>query len=141
MLQTVSMMLGGHAAIRLIENDVYTGAQSDLKRATEVIRTMIMKLGMSDEMGLIYLGNEEEIFVGMEFGKSREFSEEYATRIDRIVSDTLKGCYQVAVDTLKQNIGKLHGLASLLMDRETINRDEFVSFMDGTAAAIQPAHP
>ncbi len=140
MLQSVSMMLGGHAAIRIIENDVYTGAQSDLKRATDIIRTMVTKLGMSDELGTIYLGKDQEVFVGMEFGQVREYSEEYATRVDKEVSSILSQCYEVTMNTLKANIGKLHGLAKMLIDKETINREEFLSFMDGPApqpAAVQ----
>ena len=129
MLQSVSMMLGGHAAIRIIENDVYTGAQSDLKRATEIIRTMITKLGMSDDLGTIYLGKDQEVFVGMEFGQVREYSEEYATRVDKEVSSIMDECYQVAMNTLKANIEKLHGLAKLLIEKETVNREEFLSFM------------
>lgn len=130
MLQMISMMLGGHAAIKIIENDVYTGAQSDLKRATELIRTMITKLGMSDKIGTVYLGSDQEIFVGMEFGQSRDFSEETATRIDHEVSDLLAQCYQVAVDTLNNNIDKLHGLAKLLMEKETLNREDFLAFIN-----------
>ena len=130
MLQMISMMLGGHAAIKLIENDVYTGAQSDLKRATEIIRMMITKLGMSDQLGTIYLGNDQEIFVGMEFGQSREYSEQTAVMIDSEVSSIMKSCYQVATETLKNNIDKLHGLADLLIEKETINREEFLSFMN-----------
>ncbi|HSK69945.1 MAG TPA: ATP-dependent zinc metalloprotease FtsH, partial [Candidatus Limnocylindria bacterium] len=139
MLQTVSMMLGGHAAIKIIENDVYTGAQSDLKRATEVIRTMVTKLGMSDNLGTIYLGKDQEVFVGMEFGQVREYSEEYATRVDKEVSDIMGRCYQVTMETLKANIDKLHGLARLLMEKETLGREEFVSFMSDATPALNPA--
>ncbi len=133
MLQMISMMLGGHASIKIIENDVYTGAQSDLKRATELIRTMITKLGMSDKIGTVYLGSDQEIFVGMEFGHSRDFSEETAKLIDHEVSDLLAQCYQVALDTLKNNIDKLHGLAKLLMEKETLNREDFLNFMNAGA--------
>ena len=134
MLQTISMMLGGHAAVKLIENDIYTGAQSDLKRATELIRTMITKLGMSENIGTLYLGNDQEIFVGMEFGQSREFSEETATKVDHEVSSMMNKSYDVAMNLLKTHIEKLHGLAKLLIEKETINREEFLSFMDGTTA-------
>ena len=139
MLQTISMMLGGHAAIKIIENDVYTGAQSDLKRATEVIRTMITKLGMSDEIGTLYLGNDQEIFVGMEFGQAREFGEDLATRIDQEVSSMIGKCYDTAINTLKANMDKLHGLAKLLIEKETINRDEFVKFMDSSSFELLPS--
>jgi cell division protease FtsH len=132
MLQTISMMLGGHAAVKLIENDIYTGAQSDLKRATEVIRTMVTKLGMSENIGTLYLGNDQEIFVGMEFGQSREFSEETATKVDHEVSSMMRKSYDVAMSLLKTHIDKLHGLAKLLMEKETINREEFLQFMNDT---------
>ena len=141
MLQTISMMFGGHAAIKLIENDIYTGAQSDLKRATELARYMVTKLGMSDKLGTIYLGNDHEVFVGMEFGQSREYSEHLADEIDREVAATLNKCYEVTMDTLKDHTDKLHGLAKLLMEKETIMRDEFLAFMDseGEAYVGQPA--
>ena len=135
MLQTISMMFGGHAAIKLIENDIYTGAQSDLKRATELARYMVTKLGMSDKLGTIYLGNDHEVFVGMEFGQSREYSEHLADEIDREVAATLNKCYEVTMDTLKDHTDKLHGLAKLLMEKETIMRDEFLAFMDGEGEA------
>ena len=135
MLQTISMMFGGHAAIKLIENDIYTGAQSDLKRATELARYMVTKLGMSDKLGTIYLGNDHEVFVGMEFGQSREYSEHLADEIDREVAATLNKCYEVTMDTLKDHTDKLHGLAKLLMEKETIMRDEFLAFMDSDGEA------
>ncbi len=141
MLQTISMMFGGHAAIKLIENDIYTGAQSDLKRATELARYMVTKLGMSDKLGTIYLGNDHEVFVGMEFGQSREYSEHLADEIDREVAATLNKCYEVTMDTLKEHTDKLHGLAKLLMEKETIMRDDFLAFMDseGEAYVAKPA--
>ncbi len=139
MLQMVSMMLGGHAAIKIIENDVYTGAQSDLKKATEVIRTMVTKLGMSDALGTVYLGNDQEVFVGMEFGQSREYSEDYARKIDHEVASLLEKSYQVALKTLKDHIDKLHGLANLLIERETVTREEFLAFMDAKVPELIPA--
>ncbi|MHC1785475.1 MAG: ATP-dependent zinc metalloprotease FtsH [Christensenellales bacterium] len=131
MLQQISMMLGGHAAIKIIENDIYTGAQSDLKRATEVCRMMVTQLGMSDKIGTVYLGHDQEVFVGMEFGQSREYSEHVAADIDREVATILGQCYQVTMDTLKANMDKLHGLANLLIEKETVSREEFVRFMGG----------
>lgn len=130
MMQQVSMMLGGHAAIKIIENDVYTGAQSDLKRATEVVRVMVTQLGMSDKIGTIYLGHDQEVFVGMEFGQSREYSEHVAAEIDREVAGIMTQCYQLTMETIKNNIDKLHGLANLLIEKETVTRDEFLNFMN-----------
>lgn len=130
LLQDIAMMLGGHAAIKLVENDIYTGAQSDLQRATDICRQMITKLGMSDAIGTIYLGSDQEVFVGMEFGHSRDFSEEVQAKIDKEVDAMLRGCYQVAIDTLTAHMDDLHGLARLLMEKETIGRDEFLAFMN-----------
>ncbi len=138
MLQTIAMMLGGHAAIKIIEDDVYTGAQSDLKRATEVIRTMVTKLGMSDNIGTVYLGSDQEIFVGMEFGQTRDFSEETATKIDQEVSSMLAKCYDTAMETLKTHMDKLHGLAKLLIEKETVHREEFLRFMDAPLVGLLP---
>ena len=136
MLQQISMMFGGHAAIKLIENDVYTGAQSDLKRATEIVRMMVTQLGMSDKIGTVYLGHDQEVFVGMEFGQSREYSEHVAAEIDREVHSILAQCYDVAMDTLKTHIDKLHGLARLLIEKETVSREDFLRFMDTTLPLV-----
>ena len=131
LLQRTSMMLGGHAAERLIFHDVYTGAQSDLQHATSTCRAMVTRFGMSDKIGTIYLDSDQEVCVGASFGHSREYSEELAAKVDAEVSELLKSCYQTAMDTLTQHQDKLNGLAELLIERETLSRGEFVAFMEG----------
>ena len=131
LLQRTSMMLGGHAAERLIFHDVYTGAQSDLQHATSTCRAMVTRFGMSDKIGTIYLDSDQEVFVGASFGHSREYSEELAAKVDAEVSELLKSCYQTAMDMLTQHQDKLNGLAELLIERETLSRGEFVAFMEG----------
>ena len=131
LLQRTSMMLGGHAAERLIFHDVYTGAQSDLQHATSTCRARVTRFGMSDKIGTIYLDSDQEVFVGASFGHSREYSEELAAKVDAEVSELLKSCYQTAMDTLTQHQDKLNGLAELLIERETLSRGEFVAFMEG----------
>ena len=131
LLQRTSMMLGDHAAERLIFHDVYTGAQSDLQHATSTCRAMVTRFGMSDKIGTIYLDSDQEVFVGASFGHSREYSEELAAKVDAEVSELLKSCYQTAMDTLTQHQDKLNGLAELLIERETLSRGEFVAFMEG----------
>lgn len=131
LLQRTSMMLGGHAAERLIFHDVYTGAQSDLQHATSTCRAMVTRFGMSDKIGTIYLDSDQEVFIGASFGHSREYSEELAAKVDAEVSELLKSCYQTAMDTLTQHQDKLNGLAELLIERETLSRGEFVAFMEG----------
>ena len=131
LLQRTSMMLGGHAAERLIFHDVYTGAQSDLQHATSTCRAMVTRFGMSDKIGTIYLDSDQEVFIGASFGHSREYSEELAAKVDAEVSELLKSCYQTAMDTLTQHQDKLNGLAELLIERETLSRGEFLAFMEG----------
>ena len=126
----LSMMLGGHAAEEVCLGEIYTGSSSDLKRATEIARKMITQFGMSDEIGTIYLGSDQEVFVGMEFGQSREYSEEVAARIDREVSAMLEKAYERAKQILRENRDRMEMLVEALMTQETLNRAEFVALMD-----------
>jgi cell division protease FtsH len=126
----LAMMLGGHAAEEVCLGEIYTGSSSDLKRATEICRKMVTQFGMSDEIGTIYLGSDQEVFVGMEFGQSREYSEEVAARIDREVSIMLQKAYERAKSILRENRDKMEMLVSALLAQETLNRAEFVALMD-----------
>ena len=130
LLDQIAMMLGGHAAEEVALGEIYTGSSSDLKRATEICRKMVTQFGMSDEIGTIYLGSDQEVFVGMEFGQSREYSEEVAARIDREVSIMLEKCYKTAKDILRDNKERLEQLAEALLTHETLNRAEFVALME-----------
>ena len=129
LLQTIAMTLGGRAAESLTQEDICTGALSDLKRATEVARSMVTRFGMSEKLGTVYLGSDQEIFVGMEFGQSREYSEETAALIDQEVRAILNNAYQQALSILKAHIEKLNGLAQLLIEKETVTREDFLRFM------------
>ena len=132
LLQRISMALGGRAAEQLTQDDITTGAISDLQRATEIARSMVTRLGMSEKLGTVYLGSDQEIFVGMEFGHSREYSEATAAAIDEEVRTILQNAYQKALDVLSENREKLEGLAQLLIEKETINHEQFLAFMNGT---------
>ena len=126
----ITMMLGGHAAEEVGLGEIYTGSSSDLKRATEICRKMVTQFGMSDNIGTIYLGSDQEVFVGMEFGQSREYSEEIAAKIDREVASILARCYEKAKKILTDNLDKLETLTQALLEQETLNRAEFVSLME-----------
>ncbi len=130
LLDQIAMMLGGHAAEEVALGEIYTGSSSDLKRATEICRKMVTQFGMSDKIGTIYLGSDQEVFVGMEFGQSREYSEEVAARIDREVADMLARAYEVAKRILTENLDKLRALADALLKFETLNRAEFLALME-----------
>ena len=130
LLDQITMMLGGHAAEEVGLGEIYTGSSSDLKRATEICRKMVTQFGMSENIGTIYLGSDQEVFVGMEFGQSREYSEEIAARIDREVASMLAKCYEKAKQILKENLDKLEALTDALLAQETLNRAEFVALME-----------
>ena len=130
LLDQITMMLGGHAAEDVGLGEIYTGSSSDLKRATEICRKMVTQFGMSDNIGTIYLGSDQEVFVGMEFGQSREYSEEIAAKIDREVASILAKCYEKAKKILTDNLDKLETLTQALLEQETLNRAEFVALME-----------
>ena len=130
LLDQITMMLGGHAAEDVGLGEIYTGSSSDLKRATEICRKMVTQFGMSDNIGTIYLGSDQEVFVGMEFGQSREYSEEIAAKIDREVASILARCYEKAKKILTENKDRLEKLTQALLEQETLNRAEFVALME-----------
>jgi cell division protease FtsH len=138
LLQRTAMSLGGHAAEKLIFHDIYTGAQSDLQHATSICRAMVTRYGMSEKIGTIFLDSEQEVFLGNSFAQNRDFSEETAAAVDHEVGDLLRSCYELAMNTLKEHQDKLEGLAQLLIEKETLSREDFMAFIDGVSAAAQP---
>ncbi len=130
LMDQISMLLGGHAAEEVALGEIYTGSSSDLKRATELCRKMVTQFGMSEEIGAIYLGSDQEVFVGMEFGQSREYSEEVAAKIDREVAQMLKNCYETAKEIIRDKKDRLDQLAEALLKQETLNRAEFIALME-----------
>ena len=141
LMDFVAMALGGYAAETLVMGEMSTGASSDLQRATDICRRMVMQYGMSDEMGPIYLGGDhDEVFLARDYGQqSRMFSENVAARIDGEVQKKMTGAFERATQLLAENRGKLDGLTALLMERETIDRREFEAFMKGEALPEQDA--
>ena len=131
LISRITMMLGGHAAERVALDDISTGASSDIKRATELARRMVTQWGMSDVIGTMYLGSDQEVFVGMEFGQSREYSEQSAATIDTEVKRLIDVCYERACQLLTQYRDRLDAVAEALLDRDTLNRAEFEMLMRG----------
>ena len=131
MLHTVTMALGGHAAEEVVLGETYTGSSSDLKRATDMCRQMVSRYGMCDELGPVYFGSDQEVFVGMEFGQSREYSEEIAARIDREVMKMLRDCYEDAKALILAHEQEMDVLVDTLLKEETVGRNTFVAIMEG----------
>jgi len=130
LLDRIAMTLGGRAAEDIVMDDITTGSTSDLKYATELSRRMVTQFGMSDKLGTIYLGSDNEVFVGMEFGQSREYSEEVAAKIDQEIATLLDQCYATAKQVILDNRDKLEVLAEALLKHETLSRKEFLALME-----------
>ena len=130
LMQEVATAMGGHAAEKIVLGEYSVGSTSDLQRATEMCRRMVTMFGMSEAVGPVYLDSDQEVFVGMEFGQSRSFSEETAAKVDAEVKRLCQECYDMAVKALTDNRDKLDLLTEALLKHETISRAEFVSLME-----------
>ncbi|MBM3188305.1 MAG: ATP-dependent metallopeptidase FtsH/Yme1/Tma family protein [Chloroflexi bacterium] len=130
-------MLGGRAAEELVFTDVTTGASSDLRRATQMVRSMIMEYGMSDLLGQRTFGQKEElIFLGREIAEQRDYSEEVAVQIDREIKAFIDRAYSRARDVLTADREKLDALANLLIEKETLDGPELQAIVN---EALVPA--
>lgn len=124
-------LLGGRVAEKLILGDISTGAKNDIDRASAIARSMVMEYGMSDEIGTISYGSDNnEVFLGRDLGRSRNFSEEVGAKIDKEIKKFIAVAYDTAEDLLKQNINKLHAVAEELLEKEKIDGKEFEMIFD-----------
>ena len=121
----LSILMGGRVAEELVLNDITTGAGNDIERATELARKMVCEWGMSETLGPLTFGKkEEEIFLGREFAKHRDYSEEVAIIIDKEVRSLITQCYDRTRRTLKENMAALIALAQALLERESLDSHE-----------------
>ncbi len=119
-------LLGGRIAEDLILGDISTGASNDLERASKIARSMVMTYGMSEKLGSVTYGDDDdEVFVGNSIGKSRNYSEDVAAEIDKEVRAIIDEAYNRCEDTLKNNMDALHRVAEALLEKETIDGTEF----------------
>ncbi len=131
-LQDIKVSLGGRIAEEMIMDDITTGASQDIKQATAAARAMVVKYGMSDELGLINYetDNEEETFVGRDIGHQRMLGEQTASAIDKEVKRIIDECYADARRILEEHVNVLHKCAALLLEKERIDREEFEALFD-----------
>lgn len=119
-------LLGGRVAEKLILSDISTGAKNDIDRASAIARAMVMEYGMSEKLGTISYGaDNNEVFLGRNLGHSRNFSEEVAAEIDKEVKNFIDEAYDRTETLLSQNISKLHAVATTLLEKEKIDGEEF----------------
>ncbi|MGB3933164.1 MAG: ATP-dependent zinc metalloprotease FtsH [bacterium] len=136
LLDRITQLLGGRVAEELVLNEISTGAQNDLERATALVRKMIMEYGMSEKLGPLTFGHkQEQVFLGRDIARDRNYSEEVASAIDQEVRRIIDECYDKATRLLKENRDKLDLLAQTLLEQETLHADELERLlMEGEAA-------
>ena len=126
MLQDIMTLLGGRIAEEIIFGDITTGASNDIKRATATARSMVMKYGMSDKLGLICYGDDDdEVFIGRDLAHTRSYSEDVAKAIDEEIRCIIGECHDRAKKIILEHEDVLHKCASLLLEKEKVHRDEF----------------
>ena len=126
MLDYITVCLGGRVAEELIIKDVTTGASQDIKQATKAARAMVTQYGMSDRLGLIQYGSdEEEVFIGRDLAHTRTFSEDVAKQIDEEVKRIVDESHEKARNLISQHMDVLHRCAELLIEKEKIGQEEF----------------
>lgn len=123
LLDTITMMLGGRAAEELVIKDVSTGASNDIQRASGLARKMVTDWGMSS-LGNIYLGSDEEVFVGRSFSSHNNISNDMANKIDAETKRIIDECYARALETLNAHRPILEKMVDMLFEKETIVKDE-----------------
>ncbi len=126
MLQDIMVSLGGRIAEEIIFDDITTGASSDIKKATNAARDMVTRYGMSENIGVINYGSDDdEVFIGRDLAHAKSHSELVAGQIDAEVKQIIDDCYKKAKDVILEHMDVLHGCAELLLAKEKIGRAEF----------------
>ncbi len=134
LLDRVVTLLAGRVAEKVVFNEISTGAQNDLERATAIVRQMIMEYGMSDELGPITLGRKhEQIFLGRDLARDRDFSEDIAKAIDKEIRRMVVSCYHMAEELIIENREKLDAIAEALLEKETLDAEEIAVLIEGRA--------
>ena len=131
LLDDVVVLMGGRVAESVVLNEISTGAQNDLQRATDIVRKMITEYGMSEELGPLTFGRrQEEVFLGRDLGHDRNYSDAIAFAIDKEAHTFVEKSYEKAKNILENNIDKLHQVARRLMEVEIMDGEEFRAIME-----------
>ena len=132
LMEQLAMTLGGRAAEELVFHEVTTGAANDLEKVTSTAKQMIMRYGMSEKLGPRVLGRNHDMpFLGREMGAEPDYSEEIAREIDDEIRRVIEEAHDLAVQVLKQHMEDLHRLSGILIERETIDKDQFERLLAG----------
>ena len=134
MLQRITVSLGGRAAEEMVFDDITTGASQDIKQATAIARAMVTKYGMSSKLGLVAYGDDsDEVFIGRDWGHTKNYSENVAASIDEEVRTIVEGCHQRARQLIEEHRFVLDECAKRLITKEKLNRQEFEAIFEEEA--------
>ncbi|HEX5763601.1 MAG TPA: ATP-dependent zinc metalloprotease FtsH [Solirubrobacterales bacterium] len=129
---TMAMTLGGRAAEEIVFGEITTGASNDLEKVTETAKQMVMRFGMSERLGPRVFGHDRgQPFLGREFSAEPDYSDEIAREIDDEIRRIVEGAHQTAKDILTERREELDRISSILLERETIDAEQFVALLDG----------
>ncbi len=128
------MLLGGRIAESLTGDDISTGASNDIERATKIAKDMVVRYGMSEELGpILYTSKNEDVFLGRDYGQTNNCSSEVAAKIDSEVKRIVTDAYNRGEEILKANMDKLLKLGQVLVEKEKIDGAEFKNLMEENA--------
>ena len=129
--ESIVMLLGGRAAEALVLDDICTGASNDMERATKIAKNMVTKWGFSELGPVVYGSDNDEVFIGRDYGHVRDYSEEIASRIDAEVRKLVENGYEQAKEILSAHRDQLDALAEYLIEYEKASEEEFEQIMKG----------
>lgn len=138
LLDNITTLLGGRAAEELVFGDFTSGAANDIERATEIARKMVCEYGMSENFGPLAWGKtEQEVFLGKELTRMRNYSEDIARLIDQEIQKIISTCYNRAKEILEKNRAKMEQIVAVLLEREVMSGEELRAMLNGNDEALQ----
>ncbi|HEY2777257.1 MAG TPA: ATP-dependent zinc metalloprotease FtsH [Gaiellaceae bacterium] len=143
LLEQIAMTMGGRAAEEIVFNEITTGASNDIEKVTSTAKAMVMRFGMSEKLGPRVLGRNHDMpFLGREMGAEPDYSEEVAREIDDEIRRIIEDGHDIARKVLLEHIDDLHRISQILIERETIDKDQFVRLLAGEDEdAVFPPEP
>src|SRR5207248_6831985 len=134
LMHQMGMTLGGRAAEEIVFHEVTTGAANDLEKVTQTAKQMIMRFGMSEKLGPRVLGRgHDQPFLGRDYGAEADYSEEIAREIDDEIRRIIEEAHETATQVLREHMDELHRVSNILIERETIDKDQFERLLAGEA--------
>ncbi len=138
MLEEIVSLLGGRVAEKLFLGDISTGASNDIERATAIAQNMIVKYGMSEALGTRSFGSSgNEVFIGRDFGHTKNYSEAVASKIDEEIKRIIDECFARCEEILKAHAAELEKTAALLLEKEKVDADEFDALFNGNNVTVE----